>query len=118
LQPWVSESETEPELASLDAGQQLSSGPGSMPVFKAQLRSQRQQEGADAILQASIVGNPKPRVSLSHSTAGAHIRLHQIHWFKNNQPLTPAAGQRFNFTYKGSMVVLKIKMVFPEDQGR
>lgn len=61
LQPWVSESETEPELAQLDSASSLA-GPGSPPVFKAQLRSLHVQEGADGILQASIVGNPKPRV--------------------------------------------------------
>ncbi len=58
----VSESETEPELAALDAR-----APGSAPLVRTGLRGLRLTEGTDAILQASIVGNPKPRViSPSH----------------------------------------------------
>ncbi len=33
------------------------------PIFKSQLRGLRLTEGTDAILQCSIVGVPKPKVS-------------------------------------------------------
>lgn len=55
----VSESETEPELAALDART-----PGGRPIVRTALRGLRLTEGTDAILQANIVGNPKPQVSI------------------------------------------------------
>ncbi|ETN87099.1 hypothetical protein NECAME_01257 [Necator americanus] len=59
--PWgISESETEPELASLDNR----GAPGSRPIVRAPPRGLRLTEGTDAILQSNIVGNPKPRVSM------------------------------------------------------
>ena len=76
------------------------SGPAAAPRFSAPLRSLRLSEGGDALLQASVDGNPRPRV----------------HWLRNGFPLSPS--RRFSTSFKGSMVVLAIQMVFPEDSGR
>ena len=57
-------------------------------------------EGTDAILQANIVGNPKPR----------------IYWLYNGSPLQ-ISGPRISATYKGALAVLKISMITPEETG-
>uniref|UniRef100_A0A1I7XK51 Ig-like domain-containing protein n=1 Tax=Heterorhabditis bacteriophora TaxID=37862 RepID=A0A1I7XK51_HETBA len=54
----ISESETEPELAALEGRSAL----GARPIVRSPLRGLRLTEGTDAILQANLVGNPKPRV--------------------------------------------------------
>ncbi|CAD6198030.1 unnamed protein product [Caenorhabditis auriculariae] len=92
----ISESETEPELAALDA----KSGPGAKPIVRTPLRGLRLTEGTDAILQANIVGNPKPRIT----------------WLFNGKSLQ-ISGPRTQMTYKGAMAVLKISMVTPEEGG-
>ncbi|CAI4222563.1 unnamed protein product [Auanema sp. JU1783] len=94
--PWgISESETEPELAALDT-----KGPGGKPIVRTALRGLRLTEGTDAVLQANIVGNPKPR----------------IFWRYNGNPLQ-LHGTRMQITYKGSLAVLKIVMINPEEAG-
>ncbi|CAJ0586229.1 unnamed protein product, partial [Mesorhabditis spiculigera] len=92
----VSESETEPELAALDPR----GAPGTRPLLRTPLRGLRLTEGTDAILQASIVGNPKPKIA----------------WYKNGQALV-ISGPRMQVTYKNSLAVLKVSMVVPEDSG-
>ncbi|CAI5453408.1 unnamed protein product [Caenorhabditis angaria] len=92
----VSESETEPELSALDA----KGSPGTKPIVRTPLRGLRLTEGTDAILQANIVGNPKPR----------------IQWFFNNKPYQ-VSGPRIQMTYKGSLAVLKISMITPDEAG-
>ncbi|ULT87824.1 hypothetical protein L3Y34_007185 [Caenorhabditis briggsae] len=91
----ISESETEPELSALDAR-----GVGTKPIIRTPLRGLRLTEGTDAILQANIVGNPKPR----------------IQWHFNGRPLQ-LSGPRMQMTYKGSMAVLKISMVTIDEAG-
>ncbi|PAV62863.1 hypothetical protein WR25_15926 [Diploscapter pachys] len=94
--PWgVSESETEPELAALDA-----KGQGTKPILRQALRGLRLTEGTDAILQANVVGNPKPR----------------IYWLYNGSPLQ-ISGPRISATYKGALAILKISMITPEETG-
>ncbi|PAV62890.1 hypothetical protein WR25_23783 isoform D [Diploscapter pachys] len=94
--PWgISESETEPELAALDA-----KGQGTKPILRQALRGLRLTEGTDAILQANVVGNPKPR----------------IYWLYNGSPLQ-ISGPRISATYKGTLAVLKISMITPEETG-
>ncbi|WKY10685.1 hypothetical protein Q1695_002781 [Nippostrongylus brasiliensis] len=95
--PWgVSESETEPELAMLDG----KGAPGTRPIVRVPPRGLRLTEGTDAILQSNIVGNPKPR----------------IYWLFNGSPIR-ISGPRIQMTYKGSLAVLKLTMVTPEDSG-
>uniref|UniRef100_A0A8R1EFD5 Ig-like domain-containing protein n=1 Tax=Caenorhabditis japonica TaxID=281687 RepID=A0A8R1EFD5_CAEJA len=91
----ISESETEPELSALDAR-----GVGTKPIIRTPLRGLRLTEGTDAILQANIVGNPKPR----------------IQWLFKGRPLQ-VSGPRMQMTYKGSMAVLKISMITTEEAG-
>ncbi len=68
----MSESETEPELAAFNENLP-SSGPAGPPQFKAQLRDQKLNEGSDAILQCSLSGNPRPRVSsIIHGIVGIY----------------------------------------------
>ncbi|EYC08130.1 hypothetical protein Y032_0067g131 [Ancylostoma ceylanicum] len=95
--PWgISESETEPELASLDS----KGAPGSRPIVRTPPRGLRLTEGTDAILQSHIVGNPKPR----------------IYWLFNGAPIR-MSGSRIQMTYRGSLAVLKLSMVTPDDSG-
>ncbi|VDM80088.1 unnamed protein product [Strongylus vulgaris] len=78
--PWgISESETEPELASYDGR----GAPGSRPIVRSPPRGLRLTEGTDAILQANIVGNPKPR----------------IYWLFNGAPIR-MSGPRIQMTYR------------------
>lgn len=100
LQAWgVSESETEPELAFLQAQHP---GPGQAPFFRTQLRGLRLTEGTDAVLQCSIGGNPKP----------------QIGWFKDGRPLEAFGLPQLQFSYKGSSVMLRINEVQRRDAGQ
>ncbi|CAJ0591812.1 unnamed protein product [Cylicocyclus nassatus] len=81
-QPYgISESETEPELASFDT----KGAPGSRPIVRSPPRGLRLTEGTDAILQANIVGNPKPR----------------IYWLFNGAPVR-MSGSRIQMTYRDS----------------
>ncbi|GMT09920.1 hypothetical protein PFISCL1PPCAC_1217, partial [Pristionchus fissidentatus] len=91
----ISESETEPELAALDPR-----GGGFKPIIRQPLRGLRLTEGTDAILQANIVGTPKPQVA----------------WLKNGRPLQ-LSGPRMQMSYKGAMALLKINLVNVEDAG-
>uniref|UniRef100_A0A0N5ALN4 Immunoglobulin I-set domain protein n=1 Tax=Syphacia muris TaxID=451379 RepID=A0A0N5ALN4_9BILA len=92
----VSESETEPELAAVD-----SRNIGRPPILQTPLKGLRLTEGTDAILQCSIVGNPKPT----------------IEWLKNGKVIDPTSSARYTVTHKGSLAILKISMVAPEDSG-
>uniref|UniRef100_A0A0K0DAR5 Ig-like domain-containing protein n=1 Tax=Angiostrongylus cantonensis TaxID=6313 RepID=A0A0K0DAR5_ANGCA len=76
----MSESETEPEMAFLEAR----GIPGSPPIIRVPLRGLRLTEGTDAILQTNIVGIPKPKV----------------YWFFNGV-LVRISGSRIQMTYKG-----------------
>ncbi|CAB3397921.1 unnamed protein product [Caenorhabditis bovis] len=97
MQSWgISESETEPELSALDSKNSV----GTKPIVRVPLRGLRLTEGTDAILQANIVGNPKPR----------------IQWLFNGRPLQ-LQGPRMQMTFKGSLAVLKISMITPEEAG-
>ena len=82
-------------MAALDA-----KGQGTKPILRQALRGLRLTEGTDAILQANIVGNPKPR----------------IYWLYNGSPLQ-ISGPRISATYKGALAVLKISMITPEETG-
>lgn len=94
IQQWASsmtsESETEAELACLTEH-------GTRPILRAPMRGLRLTESTDAILQASIVANPKPTV---HSLPSIASLLPQIHWLHNGQPLR-INGSRIQATYKG-----------------
>uniref|UniRef100_A0A9J2P8G8 Ig-like domain-containing protein n=1 Tax=Ascaris lumbricoides TaxID=6252 RepID=A0A9J2P8G8_ASCLU len=93
----LSESETESELvAALDTR-----GIGTAPIIRSPLRGLRLTEGTDAILQCNIVGSPKPR----------------IEWRKDGITMSPTGPPRITMTYRGSLAVLKISMVLPEDTG-
>ncbi|KAF8384054.1 hypothetical protein PRIPAC_73196, partial [Pristionchus pacificus] len=91
----ISESETEPELVALDPR-----GGGFKPIIRQPLRGLSLTEGTDAILQASIVGTPKPQVA----------------WLKNGRPLQ-LSGPRMQMSYKGAMALLKINLVNVDDGG-
>uniref|UniRef100_A0A914EJ73 Ig-like domain-containing protein n=1 Tax=Acrobeloides nanus TaxID=290746 RepID=A0A914EJ73_9BILA len=90
----ISESETEPELAGLN-------NRGTGPIIRTELRGLRLTEGTDAILQCNVMGNPKPRIA----------------WLKNGIALNPAGPPRIQMNYKGSLAILKISMVTPDDSG-
>ncbi|KJH46033.1 immunoglobulin I-set domain protein [Dictyocaulus viviparus] len=92
----MSESETEPEIAFHESGRV----PGSPPIIRVPLRGLRLTEGTDAILQSNIVGSPKPK----------------IYWIFNGKPMQ-IRGPRIEMTYKGSLAILKISMVTPDDSG-
>ncbi|VDD90655.1 unnamed protein product [Enterobius vermicularis] len=92
----VSESETEPELAAIDPR-----NVGTPPILQTPLKGLRLTEGTDAILQCSVVGNPKPTIT----------------WLKNGKVIDPSSSARFTVTHKGSLAILKISMVVPEDSG-
>ncbi|VDK23545.1 unnamed protein product [Anisakis simplex] len=93
----MSESETESELVAALDNRHL----GSAPIIRTPLRGLRLTEGTDAVLQCNIVGSPKPR----------------IEWRKNGIAMSPTGPPRIAMTYKGSLAVLKISMVLPEDSG-
>uniref|UniRef100_A0A914H0K8 Ig-like domain-containing protein n=1 Tax=Globodera rostochiensis TaxID=31243 RepID=A0A914H0K8_GLORO len=73
--------------------------PAMAPVFRNKLRGLRLTEGTDAVLQCSVVGIPKPRIG----------------WFKNGRPLVPS--HRWQTHYSGTMALLKVSMMMPEDSG-
>ncbi|KAL3105626.1 hypothetical protein niasHT_021729 [Heterodera trifolii] len=69
------------------------------PLFRNKLRGLRLTEGTDAVLQCSVVGVPKPSIG----------------WFKNGRPLV--ASHRWQTHYSGTMALLKVSMMTPEDSG-
>ncbi|VDM61358.1 unnamed protein product [Angiostrongylus costaricensis] len=73
LQHWtvsMSESETEPEMAFLEAR----GIPGSPPIIRVPLRGLRLTEGTDAILQTNIVGIPKPKVRCIYNRSQSAVK--------------------------------------------
>ncbi|VDK72601.1 unnamed protein product [Litomosoides sigmodontis] len=95
--PWgLSESETEAELASIEFR-----GFGGPPRMQTPLKGLRLTEGTDALLQCSITGNPKPKVT----------------WFKNGKIVDLINSSGVAAAFKGSLALLKISSVLPEDSG-
>ncbi|KAI6199682.1 hypothetical protein M3Y96_00652800 [Aphelenchoides besseyi] len=91
------ESETEPELMHLHS----SRAPIVPPTFRTEPRNLKLTEGTDAIIQCSIVGNPKPNVFL----------------LKNHRMLDVNRQPRAQFTFKSSTAVLRILEVEPSDSA-
>ncbi|CAD5224123.1 unnamed protein product [Bursaphelenchus okinawaensis] len=94
-----SESETEPELASLNLHKE--NGPGVAPFFRSEMRSLKLTEGTDAVFQCNIGGNPKPRIT----------------WYLNGRVLEAFGEPRRQFSYRGSSVTLKVSDVKQSDRG-
>ncbi|KAI1719901.1 immunoglobulin i-set domain-containing protein [Ditylenchus destructor] len=94
----VSESETD-----TDVGGHRQPPPLMAPIFRSELRGLRLTEGTDAILQCSVVGVPKPKIT----------------WFKNGQQINISPkNPRTIAQYSGSLALLKVSMVRPEDSGQ
>ncbi|VDM47822.1 unnamed protein product [Toxocara canis] len=91
IQWLMSESETESELVAALDGR----GIGSAPIIRSPLRGLRLTEGTDAVLQCNI-----------------------IEWQKDGVTMSPTGPPRITMTYRGSLAVLKICMVLPEDSGQ
>ncbi|VDN08320.1 unnamed protein product [Thelazia callipaeda] len=95
--PWaLSESETEAELASIN-----SRGIGGPPRIQAPLNDLRLTEGTDAILQCTITGNPKPKIT----------------WLKNGEVIDLINSKGITALFKGSLAMIKITSVVAEDSG-
>uniref|UniRef100_A0A0R3RRM2 Ig-like domain-containing protein n=1 Tax=Elaeophora elaphi TaxID=1147741 RepID=A0A0R3RRM2_9BILA len=95
--PWgLSESETEAELASID-----SRGFGGPPQMQIPLKGLRLTEGTDALLQCSITGNPKPKIT----------------WLKNGKIVDLVNSKGITSVFKGSLALMKIASVVPKDSG-
>lgn len=114
----ISESETEPELANLHLNIQRRDfiGVQTAPTFKTGLRNLKLTEGTDAILECQVVGNPKPQVT-QHSNSNRKQSF-QIYWLKNDKIMHPQGTQRIQFSYKGSIVMLRILEVIASDAGQ
>ena len=74
-----------------------------MPVGPPQIvqrpRSSKLLEGSDAVFQAKIAGNPKPRIS----------------WFKNGIRIQPSSSHQV--TYENQIATLNIQTAQPSDTG-
>ncbi|KAL3986033.1 Immunoglobulin I-set domain family protein [Acanthocheilonema viteae] len=92
----LSESETEAELASID-----SRGFGGPPRMQTPLKGLRLTEGTDALLQCSITGNPKPKIT----------------WLKNGKIVDLINSNGITTIFKGSLALMKISSVVPKDSG-
>ncbi|VDK61532.1 unnamed protein product [Gongylonema pulchrum] len=65
------------------------------------MKGLRLTEGTDAILQCSIVGNPKPKIT----------------WLKNGKIVDVLNSKGITVIFKGSLALIKISSVLPEDSG-
>jgi hypothetical protein len=58
-------------------------------------------EGSEAVFQAKIAGNPKPR----------------INWFKNGLRIQASSSPRYKVSYENQIATLNIHAARPEDTG-